>query len=65
MPLITQPAGTGTGLMVYQTSPTLTTPVIGAAVATSLAAATNTSISLLSGTYANIQTYTPGAEYRL
>lgn len=56
---VTTTGATGTGLLVFGTTPTLTTPVLGVATVTSLAAATNSSISMLSGTYNTIQTYTP------
>lgn len=53
-------SGTGT-VVAMATSPSFTTPTLGVATATSIAAATNASISLLSGTYNTIQTYTPSA----
>lgn len=57
---------TGSGSAVFATSPTLVTPVLGAATATSITsptvqAATNASVNLASGTYNTIQTYTPSA----
>lgn len=36
-------------------------PTLGAAIATSIAAAANSSLQILSGTYQSIQTYSPGA----
>jgi hypothetical protein len=54
-------SSTGSGSVVLSTSPTLTTPNIGAATATSLTAATNTSINVIAGTYNTVQTYTPSA----
>ena len=52
---------TGSGAEVLATSPTLVTPTLGAATITSLQAATNSSISVASGTYNTIQTYSPAA----
>lgn len=55
---IASQTGTGTKFVV-DTSPTLITPTIGAATATSLTAATNSSINVISGSYNTIQTYSP------
>lgn len=49
----------GTGAVSLTTSPAFVTPTLGAAIATSFAAATNAAINLISGTYNTIQTYTP------
>lgn len=49
----------GTGAVSLTTSPVLVTPTLGAAIATSFAAATNAAINLISGTYNTIQTYSP------
>lgn len=57
---------TGSGSVVLATSPTLITPILGVATATSLqvntlTATTNNSINLNSGSYNSIQTYSPAA----
>jgi hypothetical protein len=54
-------AATGSGNLVRATSPTLVTPTLGAATATSFQGAANTSLNFKSGIYNSIQTYTPGA----
>lgn len=58
---VTSTGATGTGKFVFDGTPTLVTPVLGAATVTSLTAAANTSINMIAGTYNTIQTYTPSA----
>lgn len=61
---------TGTGVVVFSTTPTLVTPILEAATATSIAvptlttlatvsASTNASVNIASGSFNTIQTYTP------